>query len=68
MMTSVHTITLTCDNNNPDHPWGIFPVTYTGETEADCKRKAREEGWVFHHSNKQSCPACTRDHNPELRS
>lgn len=36
-----------------------YPVQYSGESYAECRRYARWAGWTFHRNGEVSCPLCT---------
>lgn len=52
---------LYCDT--PECPTGNTTynrVTYTGRTESQCLREAKEQGWKFTKERKSYCPKCNR--------
>lgn len=34
---------------------------YTGKTEAECKREARKDGWLFRRDGRVFCRVCVKD-------
>lgn len=60
---------LYCDNHKPlekglydelGHLCDEFPHQFFGETLGECKKKARNKGWVFHKDNTETCPKCNK--------
>lgn len=61
MYAGCYTLDIYCDHqNHPQYPkrgkW--HNTQYTGETKAECIRKARKDGWIFHKDRTQTCPEC----------
>ena len=56
---------LYCDNDkNTDDVWdGVHeygrPLELTGCNFSECRREARQLGWVFHKDKTVSCPKCS---------
>ena len=55
-----YTLNCYCDHENPDHRWNEFPHQYTGQTEGQCKKQARSQGWRFHSDGTATCPKCMK--------
>ncbi len=65
MEAGCYTLDLYCDtpDNDPDpgkriHPFLWFPRQFINEYGSECRRKARETGWVFHRDGTLTCPIC----------
>ena len=37
-----------------------YPAQYTGPTEGDCKKQARQHGWVFNKDRDVTCRLCIK--------
>ena len=42
------------------HIYHEFPHEFSGRTEAECKKSARERGWKFTGAGEAHCPKCTK--------
>lgn len=40
--------------------WMSFPAQFTGQTEGECKKQARQRGWVFNKDGEVTCPKCAK--------
>lgn len=67
MIVGCYSIDLYCDYENSDHRWDANsnPPAYIGETEAECLRAARKDGWKFtrERPRKAKCPICVKIKN-----
>ena len=66
MMVGGYTLDLYCDNRRDSyvedmalHPHQRFPDQYVGNSLGECKRLARQEGWLIS-AKRQLCPECRR--------
>jgi hypothetical protein len=55
-----YTLDCYCDHENDQHSFREFPHQYQGQTEGECKREARQDGWRFHHGGTATCPKCMK--------
>jgi len=62
---SCYTMDLYCDHQATEHEHGEFPHTFTGRTNAECKREAKAAGWKWHANGGVSCPKCQSKGQPE---
>lgn len=60
MEVSSYAMDLYCDIDNPQHLYNEFPHSFTGETNAECKKQARKRGWKFKKDGTVVCPKCVR--------
>lgn len=67
MLVGCYTLDCYCDaaQEGKPHPsqfrggWLTWPMQYTGETRAECVRKARVFGWRIG-KDRQLCPVCMK--------
>ena len=59
MEVSGYCMDLYCDNESVKHPSREFPHTFTGETNLECKRQAKRNGWTFI-KGRVFCPKCNK--------
>lgn len=68
MIVGCYSVDLYCENaeqhvNGCRVGWGFHgPPNYTGNTESECLRSARVDGWLFTRDTprKAYCPACAK--------
>jgi len=57
---SGYTLHLYCDHANESHDFQEFPREFTGETFAECTRRAQSVGWSIHYKTRTAtCPKCS---------
>jgi hypothetical protein len=76
MIAGCYSVDLYCDNADPasEGRRGVCkgpaykpnPDAYTGETEGECLRQARRDGWTFTRTRPRFayCPACSNKGTP----
>lgn len=67
MIVGCYTLDLYCDTPDCSHNTrlGWIPDTYTGQTEGQCNKQARADGWkIKRKEGKAYCPDCNKTHNP----
>ena len=57
MIVGCYSMDLYCDREFCKADLGTH-WSYTGQTEAECRRGARKAGWIFHRSGRVTCPEC----------
>lgn len=60
-----YSMELYCDHASSEHHYDEFPHTFTGRTNAECKRKAKRAGWFWHSNGMIACPKCKGRKQPE---
>jgi hypothetical protein len=72
MIAAGYSLDLYCDNYSASrkfdhlidelgHRWGMFPVQYTGELGAECRKRARKAGWLLNfQTGRALCPHCNK--------
>jgi hypothetical protein len=60
MKVGGYALDLYCDLTNPNHEFGQFPEQFVGKTLSECKKEAREKGWIIRKRGKDTCPKCSK--------
>lgn len=53
-----YSLDLYCRYHNDGHDYGEFPHQFVGRSEGNCRRRARNRGWILHQDHTATCPKC----------
>jgi hypothetical protein len=68
-----YALDLYCDNRRENlpglatdgvHAWDEFPHQYTAETGGECRKRARDAGWIVRLDGSCICPKCSGKKRP----
>lgn len=66
MIASGYSLDLYCDNDPAvTHRWNEFPHQYSAEDRAECRRRAKQDGWRINWTKRTAiCPKCAAHQPP----